>query len=97
VNHSFGELSVEGWDRPEVELTVTKSPDELYGPKDQAEAAKFVENVHITAERRSDTDLEISTSVDPFQALDASLRSHGRRHAGVPDSRTAQHEAGDSP
>jgi hypothetical protein len=66
VNHSFGELSVEGWDRPEVELTVTKSPDELYGPKDQAEAAKLVENVHITAERRSDTDLEISTSVDHF-------------------------------
>ena len=45
---------------------MTKSPDDLYSAKDQAEAAKLMENVHITAERRSDTDLEIATSVDHF-------------------------------
>jgi hypothetical protein len=66
LNHSYGQLWVEGWDRPEVELTVTKWPEALYGSKDQAEAAKLVENVHIAAERRSDTDLEISTSVSHF-------------------------------
>jgi hypothetical protein len=82
VNHSYGQLWVEGWDRPEVELTVTKSPDALYDAKDQAkdqakhrakdrakdqaEATRLMENVHVTAERRSDTDLEISTSVGHF-------------------------------
>ena len=66
VNHSFGELWVEGWDRPEVEITVTKSPDRRYGAKDQAEAARRAENVHVTAERRSDTEIRISTSVSHF-------------------------------
>jgi hypothetical protein len=66
VNHSYGELSVEGWDRPEVEVTVIKSPDELFNAKDQAEAAKHVENVNVTVDRKSDTDLEISTAVAHF-------------------------------
>jgi len=66
VDHSYGELWIEGWDRPEVELTVTKSPNALYGAKDQAEATKLVEKVHVTAERRSDTELEIATSVAQF-------------------------------
>jgi hypothetical protein len=66
VDHSYGELSIEGWDRPEVELTVTKSPDGLYGAKDQAEATKLMEKVQVTAERRSDSELEIATSVTQF-------------------------------
>jgi hypothetical protein len=63
LNRSYGYLSVEGWDRPEVEITVIKSLDNLYEAKDQAEATKRVESVSVTAERRSDTDLEISTVV----------------------------------
>jgi len=63
LNRSYGYLSVEGWDRPEVELTVIKSLDGLYQATEQAEATKRLESVHVTAERRSDTDLEISTAV----------------------------------
>jgi hypothetical protein len=66
VIHSYGELWVEGWDRPEVELTVTKSPDELFDAKDQAEATKRVESVKVTAERKSDSELDISTVVSHF-------------------------------
>ncbi len=66
VNHSYGELSVEGWDQPTVELTVTKTPDQLYGAKDQADAAKRVEAVKVTAERKSDTELEISTTLPHY-------------------------------
>jgi hypothetical protein len=62
VNHSYGELSVQGWDQPTVELTVTKTPDELYAAKDQATAAKRVEAVKVSAERKSDTELEINTT-----------------------------------
>lgn len=61
LNRSYGSLSVEGWDQPEVEITVIKSLDNLYDAKEQAEATKRVESVHVTADRRSDTDLEIST------------------------------------
>jgi hypothetical protein len=66
VNHSYGQLWVEGWDRPDVELTVVKTPDELYTAKDQAEASKRVENIKVTAERKSDNELEISTVVSHF-------------------------------
>jgi hypothetical protein len=66
VDRSFGEAWVEGWDRPEVELTVTKSPDELYGAKEQDRAGKAAENVKVTAERKSDSELEISTTVSHF-------------------------------
>jgi hypothetical protein len=66
VDRSYGELSLEGWDRPEVEITVTKSPDRLYDAKDQAEASRRAENVHVTAERRSDTEIRIATSVSHF-------------------------------
>jgi hypothetical protein len=65
VNHSFGELWVEGWDRPEVEVTSTKSPDELYGAKDK-EAGRLADNVRVAVNRRSDGELEISTSVGHF-------------------------------
>jgi hypothetical protein len=66
VDRSFGEVWVEGWDRPEVELTVTKSPDEPYGAKEQDRAGKAAENVKVTAERKSDSELEISTAVSHF-------------------------------
>jgi hypothetical protein len=66
LNRSYGQLSVEGWDRPEVEITVTRTPNQLYGAKDQADAAKLAENVKVTAERKSDTELEISTTVAHF-------------------------------
>jgi hypothetical protein len=66
MNHSYGELSVEGWDRPEVEVTVIKSPDDVYAAKDKGEAAKHVENVKVSVDRKSDSDLEISTAVSHF-------------------------------
>lgn len=67
VDRSYGELSVEGWDRPEVEITVSKSPDRLYDAKDQAEAGKRAENIHVAAERRSDSEIAISTAVSHFR------------------------------
>ena len=77
LTRSYGYLSVEGWDRPEVELTVIKSLDNLYGAKDRAEATKRVETVHVTAERRSDTELEISTVVPHYSRWTHPLGSTG--------------------
>jgi hypothetical protein len=101
LNHSYGYLSVEGWDRPEVELTVTKSLDNLYDAKDQAESTKRVESVHVTAERRSDTDLEISTVVPHYSRWTHPLGSTGgvmveyRIHVPRNSKLVIQHGAGD--
>ena len=52
VVHSFGSLYVEGWDRPEVEVTVDKSQ----------QPASALDRIHVVTERRSDGELVISTT-----------------------------------
>jgi hypothetical protein len=61
VNDSYADLSVEGWDRPEVEITVTKSVWNFSGPKQEQEAARRLERVRVVTKRSSDTELTIST------------------------------------
>ena len=63
VSHSFGSVTVEGWDRPEVEVTVVKSRERYYEPKRREQAARGLERVRIVAERHSDSELTISTIV----------------------------------
>lgn len=62
VLHSFGSLNIEGWDRPEVEVTVVKSRERYYDVKQHDQAASGLERVRISAERKSDSELTISTS-----------------------------------
>jgi hypothetical protein len=50
INGSYGHLVVEGWDRPEVEITVTKS-----GARSNS--------VRVVTNRASDTELTISTTL----------------------------------
>jgi hypothetical protein len=50
INGSYGHLVVEGWDRPDVEITVTKS-----GARS--------DSVRVATNRASDTELTISTTL----------------------------------
>ena len=61
VNQSYGYLNVEGWDQPTVEITVTRSMERYYEPGQQDQAARRLERVRVVAERRSDSELTIST------------------------------------
>ena len=61
LNNSYGHLTVEGWDEPEVEIIVTKSTDSFYQPSQQERAELPFERVHVVTERRSDKELTIST------------------------------------
>src|SRR5262245_19426888 len=51
-NDSYGDLTVEGWDRPEVEITVTKSTDRYFAPDQQALAMPLLERLRVVPERR---------------------------------------------
>src|ERR1017187_4089266 len=62
VPHSFGSVTVEGWDQPEVEVTVVKSRERYYQPERHKQAERGLERVRVVAERHSDTDLTISTT-----------------------------------
>jgi hypothetical protein len=61
LNDSYGYVSVEGWDRPEVEITVIKSTQRYYKPDQQEQAVRRLERLRVVAERRSDSELTIST------------------------------------
>jgi len=63
VNSSYGFLTVEGWDEPEVQITVIKSTDSFYNPSQEKEAAQRFEQIQVAAERVSDKELSITTTV----------------------------------
>ena len=65
LNGSYGYLSVDGWDEPRVEITVIKSTDHFFEPRQQEEAKQRLDLIHVTTERTSATELSITTSRPP--------------------------------
>ena len=62
---SFGTVKVEGWDKEEVELTVTKRTQKKYEPKDLAKAAKDLERFNVTMETVGETSMLVISSTYP--------------------------------
>lgn len=63
VNNSYGDLKIEGWDRPEVEITILKSTTDYYAPSRKEDAGRRLERIHVMTECRSDRELAISTTL----------------------------------
>jgi hypothetical protein len=63
VLNSFGSVTVEGWDRPEIEITVTKRLERYYEPGQREQALSALEKVHVVSERRSEGEFQISTTL----------------------------------
>jgi hypothetical protein len=61
VSGSVGELNIEGWDRPEVEITVTLSTYRTDTPHERDRAKRELDAIKVTAERKSATELVIQT------------------------------------
>ncbi|HEV8037905.1 MAG TPA: hypothetical protein VGP62_03510 [Bryobacteraceae bacterium] len=74
IKHSYGTLNVEGWDRPEVEITVVKSTQKYYDAKEREKEATQLERARISTERVSDTELTISTQQDQKISVDYEIR-----------------------
>jgi len=62
---SFGSVKVEGWDKEEVEMTVTKRTQKKYEPKDLAKAAKGLERFKVTMEAVGETSLLVINTTYP--------------------------------
>src|SRR5262245_32656775 len=62
---SFGSVKVEGWDKEEVELTVTKRTQKKYEPKDIAKARKDLERFKVTMETIGETSLLVINTTYP--------------------------------
>ncbi len=50
LKNSVGELTVEGWDGPGVELTTVRSTKADYSPRERENAAKELDRVHVSAQ-----------------------------------------------
>jgi hypothetical protein len=63
LDNSYGYLTVEGWDEPEVEITVTKAAGHFFEPGQKEKAEKYFSRIRVSAERHSDKELAIATGV----------------------------------
>ena len=63
INGSYGDLNVEGWDRPEVEVTVVKTLPYARKPKPPEQSTTTLDQVRIVTEHKSPPELTISTEL----------------------------------
>jgi hypothetical protein len=64
LQNSFGEVDIDGWDRPEVEVTVVRLTEHRYDAKERAEAQRRLDSVQITA-KQDGNDVVVSTAYPP--------------------------------
>jgi len=65
IKNSVGEVDIDGWDRPEVEVTVVRSSEHFYNAVARAEAQRSLEGAQIKAEQDGN-DVVISTAYMPW-------------------------------
>lgn len=93
LENSYGYLTVEGWDEPEVEVTVTKSTDRFAEPGRKDEAERRFDQIRVVTERRSGKELAITTGLPlrrnllssflPARRVVLTLPVHGHRGVTV--------------
>lgn len=69
VDRSYGDLYVEGWDQAQVEMTVRKFMPYDYDPQHPELSTQHLEAVRVVTERRSPSELAISTVLPPHHGL----------------------------
>jgi hypothetical protein len=62
VDNSFGYLTIEGWDEPAVQITVTRYTDRLYESDQQDDAKRHLDLIQVSSQRLSPTELAIKTT-----------------------------------
>ena len=60
---SYGDLNVEGWDRSEVEITLTKSVLRFGESKKEKADQRRLESIHFATDRKSATEITITTTL----------------------------------
>lgn len=63
INGSYGDLNVDGWDRPEVEVTVIKTLPYGQKPKQADQGTADLDRIRIVTEHKSSPELTISTEL----------------------------------
>jgi hypothetical protein len=69
---SRGGVSVEGWDKPQVEITILKSSTGLFDPKQHEEATRLLNAAQVSAEPMNDA-IVISTKIPEHDRKDVRI------------------------
>lgn len=80
LEQSVGEVQIEGWDRPEVEITTIRSTQTKYTESERAEAEKALEGIAITAVKQGEDRLKITTQ---FPSRRSSGLLHDKKNADL--------------
>jgi hypothetical protein len=87
LNHSVGELTIEGWDQPGLEMTVTKTTKEEYDSATRQKGVEELDQVRIAAERHGN-ELALTTTLPRYghfmPPLPGSARVDLESHIYVP-------------
>ncbi len=73
VNGSYDDLYIEGWDQARVEVTVTKFMPYEYDPEHPQHGAQNLETVETLLDRKSATEMEVTTTLPARKGLVAHL------------------------
>jgi hypothetical protein len=79
VTGATGELNVEGWDEPTVQVTFTRTVYADASPKDRESATQELKKIKVTAERQGNGELLVSTKY-PYRNPVSRL-AHGKTGA----------------
>ncbi len=88
LKNSTGELTIEAWDQPAVEITTTKSTKADYAPSEREKANHELDRVRVTAERKG-AELVITTDfpkqgAPPFSPFGGATKFDLDYHIKVP-------------
>jgi hypothetical protein len=76
IKNSVGEVDIDGWDRPEVEVTVVRSSEHFYDAAERAGAQRSLESAQIKAVQDGN-EVIISTAYLPWNGAHALSRRRG--------------------
>ena len=68
LKNSMGDLTVEGWDRPDVEITTIKSTVAAYAAQDRERVSRELDKVRVSVERQGEG-LVIATDLGRHRGL----------------------------
>jgi hypothetical protein len=71
---SFGSVHVEGWDQPEIELTVTRASQKKYEAKDLPKRLKDLERIKVVVERVSESSMLVIRTTFPARTPTRMMR-----------------------
>jgi hypothetical protein len=86
VNHSIGDLTIEGWDGAGIEITTTKTTKEEFQPQDRQKGIQELDQVHLAPQRNGNvlTLTEIYPRYRHFLFVPGKTRFYLETHISVP-------------